>query len=145
MAEIEYAYGHAAILVSDIERSAAFYERALGWRREFSLDFDESLGRANGYGGPGKIMMGNVGGVHLQLVQMQVPLERKQRQNHYGLFLCSAMVKELGPVRERLKVEGIPIVRELDVGRSHLLVLTDPDGQEVGIISPQSGGAAGKP
>jgi predicted enzyme related to lactoylglutathione lyase len=138
MNDIEYSYGHAAILVSDIERSATFYERALGWKREFSRDFDDSLGTANGYGGPGRIIMGNLGGVHLQLVQMQVKLERKTLQGHYGLFLCSAMVKELAPVRERLKAHGIAITRELDVGKSHLLVLTDPDGQEVGIISPRA-------
>ena len=51
------------------------------------------------------------------------------------------MVKDLAPARERLKAVGIPITRELDVGRSHPLVLTDPDAQEVGIIAPQSGGA----
>jgi predicted enzyme related to lactoylglutathione lyase len=145
MTDIEFSYGHAAILVSDIERSKHFYERAMGWREEFSREFDESLGRANNYGVPGRIMMGKVGGVPLQLVQMKVQLERKQRQGHYGIFMCSAMVKDLAPVRERLKAAGIPITRELDVGRSHLLVLTDPDGQEIGIIAPQTGGAGGSP
>ncbi len=138
MADIDFSYAHAAILVSDIERSATFYERAVGWVREFSRDFDESLGRANGYGTPGKILMGKLGGVHLQLVEMRVPLERKQRQNHYGIFMCSVIVKDLAPVRARLKAEGIAITRELDVGRSHLVVVTDPDGQEIGIISPQA-------
>jgi predicted enzyme related to lactoylglutathione lyase len=143
MTDIEFTYGHAAILVSDIERSASFYERAVGWGREFSRDFDESLGKANGYGGPGRIMMGKLGGVHLQLVQMQPPFERKERQRHFGLFLCSVMVKDLAPVRERLKAAGIPIARELDIGRSHLVVVTDPDGQEIGIIAPQTSGASG--
>jgi predicted enzyme related to lactoylglutathione lyase len=138
MTDIEFTYSHAAILVSDIERSARFYERAVGWGREFDRDFDASLGEANGYGGPGRIMMGKLGGVHLQLVQMQVPLGHKQRQGHLGIFMCSVMVKDLAPVRERLKAEGIAITRELDIGRSHLVVLTDPDGQEVGIIAPQS-------
>jgi catechol 2,3-dioxygenase-like lactoylglutathione lyase family enzyme len=138
MTDIEFTYGHAAILVSDIERSASFYTRAVGWKSEFSRDFDDTLGHANGYGGPGRIMMGNLGGVHLQLVQMKVPLERKQRPLHFGLFLCSVMVKDLAPVRERLKAEAIPIARELDIGRSHLLVLTDPDGQEIGIIAPKA-------
>jgi predicted enzyme related to lactoylglutathione lyase len=138
MTDLEFTYGHAAILVSDIERSASFYERAFGWVREFSRDIDESLGVANGYGGPGRIIMGKLGGVHLQLVQMQVPLERKQRQNHYGIFMCSVMVKNLEAMRTRLKAEGIAITREVDVARSHLLVVTDPDGQEIGIISPRT-------
>jgi catechol 2,3-dioxygenase-like lactoylglutathione lyase family enzyme len=134
MSQIEYTYAHAAILVSNIERSAHFYERAVGWKQEFSGNFDESLGRANGYGGPGRIMMGKLGGVPLELVEMQVPLERKERPRHFGIFMCSVMVRDLAPVRANLKAEDIPITRELDVGRSHLLVLTDPDGQEIGII-----------
>jgi catechol 2,3-dioxygenase-like lactoylglutathione lyase family enzyme len=138
MSDIEYTYSHAAILVSNIERSATFYQRVLGWRLEFDREFDESLGRANGYGGPGRIMMGKIGSVHLQLVEMRVPLEHKQRQGHYGIFMCSSIVKDLAPVRARLKADGVPITRELDVGKSHLLVLTDPDGQEVGIIGPQT-------
>jgi len=134
MSKIEFKYAHAAILVSNIERSASFYERAVGWEREFGGDYDESLGRANGYGGPGRILMGKLGGVPLELVEMKVPLERKGRPNHFGIFMCSVMVQDLGPVRARLKAEDIPITRELDVGRSHLLVVTDPDGQEIGII-----------
>jgi predicted enzyme related to lactoylglutathione lyase len=136
MAKIEYKYSHAAILVSDMERSIAFYERAVGWEREFAAEFDESLGRANGYGGPGRIVMGKMGGVPLQLVQMQVPLERKQRPNHFGIFMCSVTVSDLAPVLAKLKADGIPITRELNVGRSRLLVVTDPDGQEIGIILP---------
>jgi predicted enzyme related to lactoylglutathione lyase len=134
MSDIDFKYAHAAILVSNIERSAVFYERAVGWEREFGGDYDESLGQANGYGGKGRILMGKMGGVPLELVEMQVELSPKKRPNHYGIFMCSVMVKDLEPVRARLKSAEIPITRELDVGRSRLIVVTDPDGQEVGII-----------
>lgn len=144
MTDIQFTYSHAAILVSNIDRSASFYNRAVDWQPEFIRDFDGSLGEANGCGGPGRVMMGKLGGVHLQLVQMQAPLKRKPKQHHFGIFLCSVMVNDLGPVRRRLEVEGIPITRELDVGRSHLLVLTDPDGQEIGIIAPQTANAGGQ-
>ena len=137
MAKIEYKYSHAAILVSNMERSIDFYQRAVGWEQEFSADFDESLGRANGYGGPGQIVMGKMGGVPLQLVQMQVPLEPKQRPNHFGIFMCSVIVRDLAPVLAQLQAEGIPVARDLDVGRSRLVVVTDPDGQEIGIIGPR--------
>ncbi|HMI90829.1 MAG TPA: VOC family protein [Polyangiales bacterium] len=137
MTKIEFEYSHAAILVSNIERSAHFYERAVGWEREFGGSYDDALGRANGYGGPGRILMGKMGGVRLQLVEMQVALEPKQLPGHFGIFLCSVSVRELGPVRARLKAEGIAITRELDVGRVRLLIVTDPDGQEIGIIGPQ--------
>lgn len=134
MTKIEFKYAHAAILVSNLERSESFYQRAVGWEKEFGGDYDESLGAANGYGGPGRISMGKLGGVPLEFVEMKVPLERKERPKHFGIFMCSVFVPDLDPVRERLKAEDIPITRELAVGRSYLLVLTDPDGQEVGII-----------
>ncbi|MDD9932159.1 MAG: VOC family protein [Myxococcales bacterium] len=135
MTDIQYSYSHAAILVSDIERSARFYERAVGWQHEFSREFDGVLGEANAYGGPGRIAMGNMGGVHLQLVQMEVPLETKGLQPHCGIFMCSVMVDDLEPVRERLRGADIPITRELDIGGVRLLVVTDPDGQELGIMA----------
>ena len=134
MDKINYKYAHAAILVSNLERSAKFYEQAVGWEREFDGEFADSLGKANGYGGPGRILMGKLGGVPLEFVEMKVLLEPKQRPRHYGIFMCSVFVEDLGPVRENLKKVNIPITRELAVGRSYLLVLTDPDGQEVGII-----------
>ena len=140
MTEIAYEYSHAAILVTNIERSARFYERAVGWKEEFGGSYDDALGRANGYGGPGRILMGKMGGVRLQLVEMQVPLERRQLQRHCGLFLCSVTVQDLAPVRARLAAADIPIARELDIGRVHLLIVTDPDGQEIGIIGPQRAG-----
>jgi predicted enzyme related to lactoylglutathione lyase len=138
MSKIDYKYSHGAILVSDLERSASFYNRAFGWEREFAHDFDESLGRANGYGGPGSIVMGKMGGVHLQLVKMHVQLERKERPAHFGIFMCSVMVPDLTPVLANLKAEGIAITRDMDIGRSRLLVITDPDGQEIGIIGPRA-------
>lgn len=138
MADLDCTYAHGAIMVSDLERSARFYESAVGWKEEFARELDASLGVANGYGGPGKIKMGKMGGVHLQLVQMGMKLERKERPQHYGMFMCSVLVKDLAPARARLKAEGIPITRELAVGKSYLLVVTDPDGQEIGIIGPQA-------
>ena len=134
MAEIDFKYAHAAILVSNLERSAEFYEKAVGCVREFGGEYDEALGRANGYGGKGRISMGKLGGVPLELVEMQVSLEKKQRPQHYGIFMCSVLVQDLAPVRQRLTAADIPITREVEVGRSHLLVVTDPDGQEIGII-----------
>lgn len=136
MTDIQYTYSHAAILVSNMERSVKFYERAVGWKRLFEGSYDESLGEANGYGGKGRIVMGSLGGVHLQLVEMQVRLERKKRPAHFGIFMCSVSVKDLEPARARLKEADVPITRELDVGKVHLLVVTDPDGQEIGIIGP---------
>ncbi|GEM_PF-2829493 len=136
MSDLRFKYAHAAIVVSDIERTVSFYEKAVGWKRLFARSYDDdSLGRGNGYGVPGKIVMGLLGGVPLEFVEMNVPLERKVSPvPHYGLMMCSVTVANLEPVRERLAAEGIPITREVDIDSVKLIVVTDPDGQEIGII-----------
>jgi hypothetical protein len=52
------------------------------------------------------------------------------------------VVKDLAPVRARLKAAEIPITREVDISTIRLLIMTDPDGQEVGITGPQQEGQA---
>lgn len=131
-----FKFAHAAILVSDIERSKAWYARAVGWVHEFTMDFDESLGQANKYGTKGRISMGKFGGVPLEFVQMEVSLERKELSPHYGIFMCSVHTSDLDGVLAYLEKEGIPVTRKMNVGRGALIVLTDPDGQEIGILGP---------
>src|SRR5262245_29586218 len=134
--DIKFKYAHAAILVSDLERSASFYEKAVGWKQLFVKSYDdESLGLANGYGVPGRIAMGLLGGVPLEFVEMKVALERKKHPvRHYGMMMCSVMVPNLEPVRERLASADISITREVNIDSVKLIVITDPDGQEIGII-----------
>ncbi len=138
MREINFTYAHAAILVSNLERSVAFYERAVGWTKTFDGSYGDSLGQANRVGGGGRIVMGKLGGVPLEFVEMRAPLEKKDANTHYGIFMCSVAVPDLKPVRERLAEFGIAITREVDVETIRLLVLTDPDGQEIGIIGPRN-------
>lgn len=78
------------------------------------------------FGGPGRIMMGKLGGVRLQLVEMQTNPEPKIRPNHCGLFMCSVAVRELDTMRARLKAADIPITRQVDVSRTRMLVVTEP-------------------
>lgn len=142
MTDIKFKYAHAAILVSDIERSIDFYERAVAWKLLFKKEYDdESLGRGNGYGVPGRIAMGLLGGVPLEFVEMQLPLEPKVSPvPHYGLMMVSVTVPDLEPVREKLAAADIPITREVDIPPVKLIVITDPDGQEIGIVEFAGGG-----
>lgn len=134
MTDIDFKYSHAAILVSNLERSMDFYQRAVGWTHSFTLEQGSDLGEANAVGGSGRISFGLLGGVPLEFVEMQVPLERRSSPNHYGLFLVSVTVSEIEPVLKRLAENNIPITRDVQVTGVRLLVLTDPDGQEVCII-----------
>lgn len=134
MKHIEHKFSHAAIFVSNMERSIDFYERALGWVQSFSVNMDSSLGVANRVGGPGRICRGELAGVPLQLVEMEKPLARKEDPIHYGIFMFSLIFSDLEPVRAHLKAEGFTISREQQLPGSLVLTLTDPDGQEIALI-----------
>jgi catechol 2,3-dioxygenase-like lactoylglutathione lyase family enzyme len=132
-------YSHAAMLVSDIEASAQFYKDVFAWEPSFASTFtDGSLGDANGFSGsPGRILMGQVGGVQLELVEMEPSLEpRPLPPRSYGLHMVSVYVPDVAVARARCEKAGVDIRREVRIGDVLLLVVADPDGQEVGVIGP---------
>jgi hypothetical protein len=50
--------------------------------------------------------------------------------------MVSANADDLAAARAKLAQAGIQITREVDIGGRRLLVMTDPDGQEVCIVGP---------
>lgn len=133
-------YGHLAVLVSDIERSARWYADVMGWEPLFEMEMtDGSLGRYNDLGGNGRIAMGAIAGARVEFVQMyDAPIAAPPAEAHYGLFLVSARVHDLDLARERCRALGVTISRDLPA--DGLLFLRDPDGQEVCLIGwPTSG------
>jgi catechol 2,3-dioxygenase-like lactoylglutathione lyase family enzyme len=137
-------FAHIAALVSDLDRSTRFYEQVVGWRVLFDHRFDDgTLGAANGVGGNGRIRMGEVDGVRFELVEMEAPLPpRAGRPDHLGAFLLSVSVDSvdsLDGIGKAAAAAGGEVRRTVAIGGSTLLVVADPDGQEVGIIAPGPG------
>lgn len=129
------AFAHVAILVSDLDRSAAFYAAVCGWQPIFDHQFtDGSLGRANAIGGAGRVRMGEIDGVRVELVEMARPLDRPGPRSHYGLLLLSVQSEDLDAAAAAATDAGGAVCRSVAVGEATLLVVADPDGQEVGVI-----------
>lgn len=130
-------FAHLAVLVSDLERSTRFYVGLLGWEVAFDQAFDDgSLGAANAVGGAGRIRMGAIDGVGFELVEMRRPLTPRGAPDHYGTFLMSVRVPSLVGLAETATALGGEVRRRVPIGGSELLVIADPDGQEVGLIAP---------
>jgi catechol 2,3-dioxygenase-like lactoylglutathione lyase family enzyme len=132
-------FAHVAILVSDLDRSGAFYTAVCGWRPVFDHAFDDgSLGRANAIGGAGRVRMGEVDGVRIELVEMARTLAQPGPRDQYGVFLLSVVAEDLDVVAQAATATGGDVRRSVPIGQATLLVVADPDGQEVGVIGPPS-------
>jgi predicted enzyme related to lactoylglutathione lyase len=137
----ELSFGHLAILVSDIDRSAPWYRDVLGWEQQFVQEQGSRLGEANGHGGAGRISMGRIDTTMVELVEMyEAPLAPWRRRDCYGLMLVSVRVADVDAARQRCEALAVPIVREVDFGTGRLLVVADPDGTEIGIFGPATPG-----
>jgi catechol 2,3-dioxygenase-like lactoylglutathione lyase family enzyme len=132
------AYGHLAILVSDLDRSVRWYTDAMGWVESWRQDTSGGwLGELNGLGGDGRVAMGSIASVPVELVQMvdASAVRHDRRPQQYGLFLLSARVDDYDLARKHCEELDIEIARDVEfAGGGRLLVLVDPDGQEVCLI-----------
>jgi len=134
---------HVAMIVSDLERSAAFYEQGLGWRRTLSAsvdgdDFERSLGLPPGSSAKVQYLQGPTQIGQLELIQWDQPHDGQQRTTPYqlGPLLLSFQVpvEEIQELYERfqaLDAECIaePLrVRLENYGYITAFAIRDPDG-----------------
>ncbi len=141
---------HVAMIVSDLERSAAFYEQGLGWRRTLSAavsgdDFEISLGLPPGSAARVQYLQGPSQIGQLELIQWEQPHEGQQRSSPYqlGPLLLSFQVpeNEIRPIYDRfrsLDAECIsePLrVRLENYGYITAFAIRDPDGIMVELVA----------
>ncbi|TQM69691.1 catechol 2,3-dioxygenase-like lactoylglutathione lyase family enzyme [Actinomadura hallensis] len=106
---------HVAMTVSDLDRAADFYEKALGYRKTLRTDvggpgIEESLGLPEGTTGKVQYLQGPSQIGQLELIEWNGPKERTATAGHreLGPFLLSFQVPrdEIDEVYERLSGLG---------------------------------------
>jgi catechol 2,3-dioxygenase-like lactoylglutathione lyase family enzyme len=134
---------HIPMIVSDIERSAAFYEQGLGWRRTLSStasgpDFEKSLGLPPGTSARVQYLQGPSQIGQIELIQWDQPHEGQQRRSPFqlGPLLLSFQVPqdEIQELYERFLAMGAECIAEPlrmrleNYGYLTAFAIRDPDG-----------------
>jgi len=114
--------GHVVLYVRDVERSAAFYGDALGFRQIWSA-------------GPAAAF--SSGRTHHELLLIEVgpdatpiPAGRRVGMYHFGLKIGETD-DDLREALTALHEHGVAVVGAGDHGFTHSLYLLDPDGNEI--------------
>ena len=141
---------HVAMIVSDLERSAAFYEQGLGWRRTLSAavsgpDFELSLGLPEGASAQVQYLQGPSQIGQLELIQWDQPHTGQQRTGPFqlGPLLLSFEIPaaEIEDAYERFLALGAEhIARPLRVrlenfGYIVAFAVRDPDGNMIELVA----------
>jgi catechol 2,3-dioxygenase-like lactoylglutathione lyase family enzyme len=142
---------HVAITVSDLERSAAFYRDALGFRKVLDMRADgpqnARMMRLPKGARARSIMMtqGNSTVGEIELMQVEPMAERQsppKRVNDYGTWLVSFEVKDepIAAVVERLRAMGVKFfsdIEDLEIeGYAPIkaVLFEDPDGNLLELV-----------
>ncbi|WP_232676217.1 VOC family protein [Nocardioides sp. R-C-SC26] len=141
---------HVAMTVSDLERAAGFYERALGYTRTLRSDvggpgIEDSLGLPSGTTGKVQYLQGPTRVGQLELIEWNGQTQRSETAGHLelGTFLLSFEVPlpELEELYDRVVAEGgSPLTRPNRVllenyGYIHAFAARDPDGNLLEFVS----------
>ncbi|QFG24653.1 VOC family protein [Actinomadura sp. WMMB 499] len=141
---------HVAMTVSDLDRAADFYEKALGYRRTLRTDvggpgIEESLGLPEGTTGKVQYLQGPTRIGQLELIEWNGTKKRTATAGHLelGTFLLSFQVpaEEMDEVHERLARLGAdclgPPRRQLleNYGYITAFAARDPDGNLLEFVS----------
>lgn len=123
---------HMGVVVSDLERSAGFYEQVLGFRR---------LGGARKPGHfPGMAMDLTDGEVNFSLLQPNESIPRHEwSQGVMGPNHIGVTIERTDRVVEALKERGVEIYGAEEADPPRFFKFRDPDGVEVDIATPDRG------
>jgi catechol 2,3-dioxygenase-like lactoylglutathione lyase family enzyme len=137
------------LIVSDLDRSVAFYEDALGMQRAYSFDVDGAQARRLGLtdGLEFHAVAFRLGDDQtspvLKLVRVGSPEVNRPRHIHdqSGIRYLTVFVRALEPMLERLREHDVTVVSEgavqLRPGQ-HLVLVQDPDGVFIELIGPMT-------
>lgn len=127
------AFNHIGVCVTDVERSRAFYEGALGFKSWWEFDApgkatETLLGLPSPTGLHAAYMVRD--GLVLELLhysQGDHPLPRRRAMDEPGLTHISVAVRDIPGALEEVRRLGGEVVEESNVGAA--IMVRDPDGQ----------------
>lgn len=141
---------HVALVVSDIERSLAFYKDVLGFEKIFDLPlggeaFENLLQLKQGTRLRSIMMKQKRARGMVELVQFDIPIDPAEKSKPIGapgflLMSFELFDEDLEDVFMRLKEKGVPVYSKPQilefqgVGRIKAIVLQDPDGNMIELI-----------
>jgi len=142
---------HAAVTVADLERSAAFYEQVLGFRRTLEMPIIDPwtisvMGLGEGARGQSLYLQGPTRIGQLELIQWTEAPPVGQRANRPpspGVFLLSfeTTPENIDRIRASLDPEQVRIVCEPrrsvleNYGEITVFIVEDPDGLMVELVA----------
>jgi catechol 2,3-dioxygenase-like lactoylglutathione lyase family enzyme len=147
-AEFSRATIDIGVVVSDVEKAAAFYTKALGFTPAGSFDVPAPMAADTGLtdAKPFQVRMFALGDepTATKLKVMQIPGARKV-DNQYissslGVRYLTVFVANLTGALERLKQNGVAPVKEpyrLGGGDTWLALVKDPDGNIIELLGPR--------
>lgn len=120
---------HLGIVVSDLERTAEFYEGVLGFKR---------LGGARKPGHfPGMAMDLTDGEVNYSLLQPNEDIPRSEwSQGSMGPNHIGVTIEDTGAVVEALRERGVEVYGAEAADPPRFFKFLDPDGVEVDVATP---------
>ena len=144
--EFEQPLLHIGVVVTDLDRSLAFYKNVLGMKETGVINMDADLGEKSGLTGglPARVRVLKLedSGQATEWKLMtfdSVPPPAPQRhiQDAAGMRYVSISVNSVAPFLERLRKNNIPLLGqtpvELDKG-VYLILFQDPDGIFIELI-----------
>ena len=136
------------VVVSDLDRSVAFYTDVIGMvpTGEFRIgeDFSKRSGLANGRPTQVKVLRLGEGREATQWKLMTFgPAAEKQSLTHIyertGMRYITILVKDLTPILHRIKRHGVKLLGDTPVplgADDHFILIQDPDDTFIELIGP---------
>ena len=130
---------HTAVVVSNLERSIAFYERHLGGRLEYVVRDNDDLRIAELLQLPEiRLSFAFIAFeyAHLELLEFSVPADGRRfdaRANDFGTTHLSFQVEDVQAAYERLAADGVELTRP-PAPTLPIVFCFDPDGNRIELI-----------
>lgn len=122
---------HLGVKVVDLDRAIEFYERVLGW--ELALDYRN--GALPGH----ETVVGIAGGMAIELIHDDQPLDTPPQPDGYGFSCVSFSVVDVDAASAALRAAGVEVIGPIPFPLARAAFFRDPDGNLLEVIQLPGG------